>query len=82
MATQVSTGQLILHRRTCQKTRIGVRLDLDNVCICSHKLRFHVDHEIIGIVKYCVGDDICVCQDFKLDNLSYIEDLAEERGLV
>jgi hypothetical protein len=59
-----------------------VRLNLDNVCVCSHKLRFHVDHEDVPIGKYCVGDNICRCENFKLDNLYYIEDLAKERGLV
>jgi hypothetical protein len=56
-------------------------------CVCGHKRKIHAT-DIPGLGSLCnhtTSDGIlydCDCEDFKLDNLSYIEAVAKERNLI
>jgi hypothetical protein len=57
------------------------------LCICGHRKLFHLHQYISGRQVECKwyeddDDFFCECGKFKLDNLSYIEELAESKGLV
>jgi hypothetical protein len=47
-------------------------------CVCGHTVIGHVDR-YPETTTACVW---CECMKFKLDNLSYVEDLAKERNLI
>jgi len=62
-------------------------------CICGHSEEEHEAHKLsmmnLGGVHWCRGCSIenrfsppNMFHDFKLDNLSYIEDLAKKKGLI
>jgi hypothetical protein len=58
-------------------------------CKCGHEREMHMSAFLrrpIGCTVHIFDDAInvtgCFCTGFKLDNLSYIEKLAKERGLV
>lgn len=66
---------------------------LDNpLCLCGHHQGLHIInchweytefkdpniHDPFSMKSYM----FCKCDGFKLDNLSYIEELAEERNLI
>jgi hypothetical protein len=51
-------------------------------CICGHLKK---DHDLVAeYMRLCWGDvnRKCPCRNFKLDNLSYIEQLAKQKGLI
>lgn len=60
---------------------------LTDICICGHEFGDHDPLEY-GYCMECLfsdglyGDGIGECENFKLDNLKYIEDEAEKRKLV
>lgn len=58
-------------------------------CICGHPKNIHKklyweDIELVG--TDCLGNyksgGYCTCENFKLDNLKFIEDAAKEKGLL
>lgn len=55
------------------------------MCMCGHANLAHYPREPLWNFSDCrtwTGREHCRCQEFKLDNLSYIEQEAKRRGLV
>ena len=59
------------------------------ICICGHSKKDHFIGTVytthwqeIGEICGHIYNGDCKCRNFKLDNLTYIEDLAREKGLL
>ena len=55
------------------------------LCVCGHQLSDHTgqyDGKTAVCMQMNAVVDWCQCNEFKLDNLAYVEQLAAERGLI
>ena len=53
-----------------------------NLCICHHTHYEHYNSGDYGCSAYIVAGNWCGCKTFQLDNLAYIESVAQKKGLV
>jgi hypothetical protein len=63
---------------------------MEEYCVCGHVKLSHTGWEneptgcgdvaTIGFIE--VYNEMCECQEFKLDNLRFVEDLAKRRNLI
>jgi len=53
-------------------------------CVCGHSKEDHVgwEHQPTGCNEWIGTINTCDCDEFKLDNLRLIEQLAKQKGLV
>lgn len=61
-------------------------LDTNDMCICKHPVYEHVrmnfDERVSSnCAGYLVAGEWCRCQEFKLDNLKYLEKQYEQQTL-
>ncbi len=70
---------------SCNIIKLNLGREYLDKCICGHLRKRHV-LPLLPFTPYCRGcffrEKANIKHEFKLDNLSYIEELAKERGLI
>lgn len=75
-------GQSYLYRRISQEKGINIMFVGDDLCLCGHGFGDHFLYSNNFGCEICAEQGKHYRHQFQLDNLDYVERLAQEKGLV